>query len=86
MKRFLPYPSQDDLTDCLVVSRHDMPQVSPQEFDCGCVTFAYVTDRDVLAGEQPFEMRLWEGCDTHGCEVEELIAGVRLRGFGYQPH
>lgn len=70
-------PSQEELEDCLVVSRHGQPQVSPQEWDCGCVTAVYVTDRDALAGEEPFEMRLWQGCDKDECEVSRQIDEAR---------
>lgn len=79
MRGFPPY--QEQLESALVVSRHSIPQPSPQEWPCGCVTAAYVTDRDALAGEQPFEMRLWEGCDTEGCEVEQMIQDVKPRAL-----
>lgn len=56
-----------------IVSEHRKPQVSPQEWDCGCITAAYVTDRDFLLGEKPFEMRLVHACLTAECEVVPLI-------------
>jgi hypothetical protein len=56
-----------DLSNAPVISTHGYPQVSPQEWDCGCVAGAYVTDRDALAGEEPFEMRLARGCETPRC-------------------
>lgn len=52
-----------------LVSSHDRPQYAPQEYECGCVTFARVTDRDARRGEAPFEMRLALACDTDACEV-----------------
>lgn len=56
-----------------VVSEHRHPQPSPQEWECGCVTRTYVTDRDFLQGESPFEMRLVRACLTPACEVMPLI-------------
>lgn len=62
------------LDDAPVVSRHPFPQIGPQEWDCGCVTGIYVTDRDAMIdGEDPFEMRLAHGCDDLDCEVRILI-------------
>ncbi len=57
-----------------VISTHNEPQVSPQEWDCGCVSVTYVTDRDFLRGEQPFEMRLASACKSSDCQTEALIA------------
>lgn len=51
------------------ISRHDHPQVAPQEYECGCVAVTRVTDRDSRRGEEPFEMRLAVPCGTTGCEV-----------------
>jgi hypothetical protein len=59
-----------DLGAAPVVSRHDYPQVSPQEWDCGCVTAAWITDRDALEGERPFEMRLVSACGQPNCCVD----------------
>lgn len=62
------------LDDAPVVSRHQYPQNGPQEWDCGCVTGAYVTDRNALIeGEDPFEMRLAEPCDDPNCEVKKMV-------------
>ena len=52
-----------------LVSTHNSPQPSPQEWDCGCITAVRVTDRDFLRGEQPFEMRLAIACGKPDCEV-----------------
>lgn len=52
-----------------VISAHVEPQPSPQEYGCGCVAVTYVTDRDYLRGEKPFEMRLADDCGTPGCLV-----------------
>jgi len=57
----------ESIEDARVVSCHDLPQVSPQEWDCGCVTEVYVTDRNALEGERPFEMRLARPCDSEAC-------------------
>src|SRR4029077_6656562 len=48
----------EDLAAMPEISRHDKPQDSPQEYDCGCVAVTRVTDRDTRCGERPFEMRL----------------------------
>ena len=60
------------------VSRHNEPQVSPQEYECGCVAMTRVTDRDCRTwlgyDEKPFEMRLALPC-TDGAACE--LAGVR---------
>jgi len=56
------------------ISRHDYPQVAPQEYPCGCVAVTRVTDRDSRRGEKPFEMRLAIPCGTATCEVAPLIA------------
>lgn len=45
------------------VSRSNETQIGPQEYECGCVAIVHVTDRDVFAREQPFEMRLAKPCD-----------------------
>lgn len=66
------------LDDAPVVSRHALPQIGPQEWDCGCVTGAYVTDRDaMIEGENPFEMRLASACNKPDCEVTPLICDER---------
>lgn len=62
---------QEELEDAPVISQHDAPQETPQEWDCGCVTAAFVTDRDALAGETPFDMRLARPCGTQHCELAE---------------
>lgn len=60
---------QAELESAPVVSCHDLPQPSPQEWECGCVTAGYVTDRDAFDGERPFEMRLAHACGTERCEL-----------------
>jgi len=67
----------DDLLAAMPeVSRHDDPQVSPQEYECGCVAITRVTDRNSCAWlgptEQPFEMRLALPCDGPACELSHL--------------
>jgi hypothetical protein len=52
------------IEDALEVSRHNEPQVGPQEWECGCVTEVFVTDRDYREDEKPFEMRLTKWCET----------------------
>ena len=61
----------EDLAAMPEISRHDEPQVSPQEYECGCVAVTRVTDRDTRRGEQPFEMRLALPCGTASCEVQK---------------
>jgi hypothetical protein len=56
------------------ISRHNRPQPSPQEFDCGCVAVVRVTDRDVRYDEEPFEMRLALPCDGTKCSRREIIS------------
>lgn len=52
------------------VSRDDYPQISPQEYECGCVTVVHVTDRSTR--EKPFEMRLAILCKGAACELAYL--------------
>jgi hypothetical protein len=59
----------EDLAAMPEISRHDEPQVSPQEYECGCVAVTRITDRDARRGERPFEMRLAIPCGTAACEV-----------------
>lgn len=56
------------------ISRHDNPQVSPQEYDCGCVAVTRITDREARRGEKPFEMRLAVPCGKDGCETRCFIS------------
>lgn len=67
----------DDLLAAMPeVSRHDDPQVSPQEYECGCVAITRVTDRNGCSwlgpAEQPFEMRLALPCDGDACELAHV--------------
>ena len=61
----------DRLAALPLVSEHGEPQAAPQEYECGCVTVARVTDRDVRLGGRPFEMRLARSCARAGgaCEL-----------------
>jgi hypothetical protein len=63
----------DILEGMLEVSRSNEPQVSPQEYECGCVAMVRVTDRDGRTwlghDEKPFEMRLARPCDGRACEL-----------------
>lgn len=56
----------------VLVSEHSYPQISPQEYECGCITVTRVTDRDVRLGEKPFEMRLAISCTSDQCERVRL--------------
>jgi hypothetical protein len=70
----------DDILEAMPeVSRHDEPQVSPQEYECGCVAITRVTNRDCRDcrtwrgyGEKPFEMRLAMSCDGSVCALARL--------------
>lgn len=67
----------DDILESMSeVSRHNEPQVSPQEYECGCVVIARVTDRDCRTwlgyDEKPFEMRLAISCTGSACELAHL--------------
>jgi len=75
---------QQELVFAPVVSRHDTPQVSPQEWDCGCVTAAYVTDDDVLYGGKPFQMRLLTYCggaEKRTCGIASRLHADDLRSL-----
>ena len=66
----------EDLAAMPEISRHDWPQISPQEYECGCVAVTRITDRDGRAGERPFEMRLALPCDAlAACELRALRGG-----------
>lgn len=58
------------------VSRHNSPQISPQEYECGCVTMTRITDRDGRTwlghDEKPFEMRLVLSCESANCALSHL--------------
>ena len=58
------------------VSRHNNPQVSPQEYECGCVAMTRITARNGSSWlgelEEPFEMRLALPCDGTACELSHL--------------
>ncbi|MSX02941.1 MAG: hypothetical protein F2813_07250 [Actinobacteria bacterium] len=58
------------------VSRYNEPQVSPQEYECGCVAITRITDRDCRTwlghDEKPFEMRLAMPCEGAACELVHL--------------
>lgn len=63
----------DDILEAMPeVSRHNAPQDSPQEHECGCVAITRITDRDYRYGEKPFEMRLAIPCDGTACELSHL--------------
>lgn len=72
----------DDILETMPeVSRHNQPQDSPQEYECGCVTVTRITDRDYRHNEDPFEMRLAIPCAGATCE----LAPLRQRGPDNQP-
>lgn len=58
------------------VSRSNEPQISPQQYECGCVAVTRITDRDGRewrnGGEKPFEMRLALPCTSAACELADL--------------
>jgi hypothetical protein len=67
----------DDILEAMPeVSRGNDPQVSPQEYECGCVAVVRVTDRDGRTwlgyNEKPFEMRLAIPCNKGTCELAHL--------------
>jgi hypothetical protein len=63
----------DDILEAMPeISRHDEQQVSPQEYDCGCLATTRITDREYRYGEKPFEMRLAIPCDGARCELPHL--------------
>jgi hypothetical protein len=67
----------DDIFEAMPeVSRHNEPQVSPQEYECGCVAMTRITDRNGASWrgrlEEPFEMRLAIPCDGARCELASL--------------
>ncbi len=73
--------STGDIPDDLLatmpeISRHNTPQIFPQEYDCGCVATTRITDRDCRTwrgyDEKPFEMRLAIPCDSTSCELSHL--------------
>jgi hypothetical protein len=80
----------DDILEAMPeVSRDNDPQVSPQEYECGCVAVTRITDRDGRTwrgcDEKPFEMRLAIPCEGTTCELSHLRAGVRgLAPMGIQ--
>lgn len=62
------------------VSRHNEPQISPQEYECGCVAVTRITDRDCRTwrgyDEKPFEMHLAMPCNGTGCKLAHLREGA----------
>lgn len=77
----------DDILEAMPeVSRDNNPQISPQEYECGCVTVTRITDRDGRTwlgyDEKPFEMRLAMPCEEAECEVKAKVKARALRGGG----
>lgn len=73
----------DDLLEAMPkVSRHNDPQISPQEYECGCVAMAHITDRDGRTwlgyDDKPFEMRLAILCGGTACELAHLRGTEKL--------
>jgi len=64
----------DILEEMPEVSRHNSPQDSPQEYECGCVTITRITDREYRYNEKPFEMRLAIPCEGAACKLAFLRA------------
>jgi hypothetical protein len=70
----------DDILEAMPeVSRHNDPQISPQEYECGCVAMTRITDRNSCSWlgrlEEPFEMRLAIPCNDKACELAHLHIG-----------
>jgi hypothetical protein len=63
------------------ISRSNDPEISPQQYECGCVAVTRITDRDCRewrnGGEKPFEMRLALPCSSPACELAELRSKER---------
>ena len=63
------------------VSRHNEPEIGPQEYECGCVAMTRITDRDCRTwcgyDEKPFEMRLAIPCDSASCELAHLRGAAK---------
>jgi hypothetical protein len=55
------------------ISRHNEPQIAPQEYECGCVAITRITDRDTRRHERPFEMRLAQPCGKTICELRMAL-------------
>ncbi len=73
----MPFQIPEAILDAMPeVSRHNDPQIAPQEYDCGCVALTRITDRDgrTWLGHdgKPFEMRLAMPCDSASCELAHL--------------
>ncbi len=67
----------DDILEAMPeVSRHNAPQDSPQEYECGCVAITRITDRDYRYDEKPFEMRLAMPCNGASCALAHLREGA----------
>jgi hypothetical protein len=83
--RYLVGTSQvpDDILGAMPeVSRDNDPQISPQEYECGCVAMTRITDRNGRTwhdfGEKPFEMRLALPCEGTTCELAHLRTDISL--------
>lgn len=70
---------QEDLIGKPALSKHNEPQHTPQEYDCGCVTAVYVTHRDYRYGQKPFELRLAVYCDTDSCQIRQRFMAHTTR-------
>ena len=73
----VPFSIPDAILDAMPeVSRHNEPQVAPQEYECGCVALTRITDRDGRTwlgyDGKPFEMRLALPCDGTACEIPHV--------------
>ena len=67
----------DDILEAMLeISRHNEPQISPQEYECGCVAITRITDREYRQGDKPFEMRLALPCNGAHCELAHLREGT----------
>jgi hypothetical protein len=71
----------DDILEAMPeVSRDNDPQISPQEYECGCVAVTRITDRDGRTwhgyDEKPFDMRLAIPCEGTTCKLAHLRARV----------
>lgn len=74
----VPFGIPDAILDAMPeVSRHNEPQIAPQQYECGCVALTRITDRDCRTwlgyDDKPFEMRLALPCDGGpSCELAHL--------------
>lgn len=67
------------------ISRHNDPQIEPQEYDCGCVAICRITDRDAQRDGKPFEMRLAIACGAEACEARPRAPAAGAIDYAKEP-